>query len=252
MKNNNDNLSPEQENALKDYQQEEDKEVKGKHKTRNTIIAIVLLIVIFFVILLIWYVNEHRVKEVMYDVNGKAQEVFAQAEESADEKIEVKGSLLDLTGPTVDITVPIEYYQGNVPADELSTAEKNSGYVAIKKDSENVTYTVRTSFYPSIVANMYEYYCDEFNDKYERKDKVELVSMNRVAQVFTITVEKLNFNANHYKPMLKDLYYQAAIYQCFYGYKPEDINVKFQFKYHQEQFTFKSYDFPESLNSTLD
>ncbi len=252
MAKNKDNASPapEQTTPVKDYQQEEDSESKGK-KIRKILFIIILCIVIFFVILAIWWVNEHRVKEVNYDVNGRAQEVFAPGEESSEKTIQVKGSLLDLTGPTVDVVVPVEYFQGKAPS-ELTAAEKNGGYVALKNDGSNVVYTLRTSFYPSIVANMYEYYCDSFNDRYERKNRVELVSMNRAAQVFTITIEKLNFNANNYRDMLKDLYYEAAIYQCFYGYKPADIKVRFDFKYHQEQFTFKSYNFPENLNKALD
>lgn len=234
---------------VKDYQQEEDRETKGK-KVRRIIVAIVLFIVIFFLILAIWYINEHRVKEVHYDVNGRAQEAFAQAEENTDKTIEVKGSILDLSGPTVDVTVPVEYYQGKVPS-ELTFAQKKSGYVSMKNDGQNVVYTLKTSYYKSIVENMYEYYCDSFNDKYEKKDRVELVSMNRVAQMFTITIEKLNFNPNHYSNMLKDLYYEAAIYQCFYGYTPDKIEVKFQFKYHQEQFPFKTYSYPEMLGKTL-
>ena len=250
MAKNKDNASPaaEQTNPQKDYQQEEDQESKSK-KLRKTIIAIVLFIVIFFVILAIWWINEHRVKEVEYDVNGRAQEVFAQAEENT-ENVEVKGSLLDLTGPTVDVVVPVEYFQGKAPT-ELTAAEKNSGYVALKQEGSNIVYTLRTSYYPSIVENMYEHYCDSFNELYERKNKVELVSMNRVAQVFTITIEKLSFNPNNYYDMLRDLYYQAAVYQCFYGYTPDNIKVTFQFKYHQEQFVFTSYTFPDSLGKTL-
>ena len=66
----------------KDYQQEEDKDVKEKSKMTKVIIAISLFIVIFFVILLIWYVKDHSVKEVNYKVDGdQAAPVIAQADE---------------------------------------------------------------------------------------------------------------------------------------------------------------------------
>ncbi len=244
--------SPEMEQYKKDYQQTEDKDVKEKHRVTKTIIAIVLFIVIFFLILLIWYVKDHSVKEIKYDVDGsQAAPAAAQAEAENGDKIVVDGSLLDLTGPTVDITIPLEFYQGKEPADKLTNEERRSGYVGVKKANGNVVYTVQTAYYPSLVRSLYEYYEEYFNTTYEKKNGVQLVSFNREAQTFTITVDKLGFNANKHRAMLKDLYYQVAVYQCYYGFAPKDIKVSFQFKYLKEQFPFVTYQFPAEMDKEL-
>ena len=120
-----------------------------------------------------------------------------------------------------------------------------------KKDGENIVYTIKTSYYPSIVENLYEYYEEVFNKTYEGKNGVELVSMNRSAVTFTVTVQKEGFKANNHYKMLEDLYYQAAIYQCYFGIAPENISVNFQFKYLHEAFPFADYQFPSCLGKDL-
>lgn len=237
----------------KDYQQEEDKDVKEKSKMTKIIIAISLFIVIFFVILLIWYVKDHSVKEVNYKVDGdQAAPVIAQADEqTGSEQVTLNGAVIDLTGPTATVTIPLEYFGEDQPADTLSDSELKNGYTAVKKDGGNVIYTIKTSYFVSVVNNLYEYNEQLFNKEYEEKNGVELVSSNRQMTTFTITVDKDGFKADKYYDMLESLYYKAAIYQCYYGVTPENISVTFQFKYTREQFPFANYQFPSNLGKKL-
>ena len=67
----------------KDYQQEEDADVKEKNKAKKAVIAIILFSAVFFLILLIWYVKDNSVKEERYDVNGsQAAPAVAQGTEA--------------------------------------------------------------------------------------------------------------------------------------------------------------------------
>ena len=99
----NKNASPEA-TPKKDYQQEFDPDVKQKSKSKTAVIAISAFIALFFLVLLVWYISDNSVKEQAFDVEGEtAAAVVQQGEESSDEVIEVKDSLLDLTKETVYI-----------------------------------------------------------------------------------------------------------------------------------------------------
>lgn len=237
----------------KDYQQEEDKDVKEKSKTKKLIIAISLFVVIFFVILLIWYVKDHSVKETAYKVDGEqAAPVIAQADEqTGSEQVTLNGATVDLSGTTAEVTIPLEYFGEEQPADTLSDSQLKNGYTAVKKDGENIVYTIKTSYFVSVVNNLYEYNEQLFDKEYEEKNGIELVSSNRQMTVFTITVDKDGFKADKHYDMLEYLYYKAAIYQCYYGVAPQDISVTFQFKYTRDQFPFADYQFPSSLGQKL-
>lgn len=237
----------------KDYQQEEDADVKEKNKVKKAVIAIILFAAVFFLILLIWYVKDNSVKEEQYDVNGsQAAPAVAQGTEAdAGSEISVPGCLLDLTGETVEVKIPLKFYRDAQPSEQLSDSELKNGYVSAKKDGENIVYTIKTSYYPSIVENLYEYYEEVFNKAYEGKNGVELVSMTRSSVTFTVTVQKDGFKANSHYKMLEDLYYQAAVYQCYFGIAPENISVNFRFKYLHEAFPFVDYQFPSCLGKDL-
>lgn len=237
----------------KDYQQEEDADVKEKNKVKKTVIAIILFAAVFFLILLIWYVKDNSVKEEKYDVNGsQAAPAVAQGTEAdADSEISVPDSLFDLTDETVEVKIPLKFFKDAQPSDQLSDSQLKSGYVSAKKDGENIVYTIKTTYYPSIVENLYEYYEEVFNKTYEGKNGVELVSMTRSSSTFTVTVQKDGFKANSHYKMLEDLYYQAAVYQCYFGIAPENISVNFQFKYLREAFPFAEYQFPSCLGKDL-
>ncbi len=243
--------APEQVTPKKDYQQEVDPDVKGSEKSKKLLIGIVAFIVVFFTAILGWYINDNSVKEQKYDVDGKtAAPVIAQGEESKDEVIDVDGSLLDLTKETVEIKIPLEFYQDEKISDTLSEAQKTSGYLDVKKDNTSVTYTIKTSFYPSIVENLYDFYCQE-GDKFEKKNGVELVSCNKYMDNFTITVAKSGYKANSNYDMLESLYYYAAIYRCYLGASEQSISVNFQMKYLHEDFPFMDYLFPQCLGKDL-
>ncbi len=236
----------------KDYQKEEDEDVKEKHKLAKIIIAIILFIVIFFIILLIHHIKEESAEK-FYDVDGKnAADAVAMADES-DEIIAPDGCVLDLSGPTVTVTIPEEYFEGKLPADTLSESEIAGGYTDIKKIGGNVIYTIKTSYYPSIVSNLYEYHSDEYQDKtFLQENDVLRFAQYQYMQKFTVTLsEREFFSPNDYRDLLKHAYYQAAIYQCYLGIAPADINVAFQFKYIGAQYTFVEYNFPELLNKNL-
>ena len=242
------NASPETA-PKKDYQQEFDPDVKQKSKSKTAVIAISAFIALFFLVLLVWYISDNSVKEQNYDVEGQTQAAAVQqGEESLDEVIEVKDSLLDLTKETVEITVPLAYYQGNVPGDTLDKDQLASGYLSVKKDDVNIVYTIKTSFYPSIVENLYEHY-NTLADNYEKTNGVQLVSCNRNGSIFTVTVEKPGFKANAHKAMLEDLYYNAAIYQSYLGVT--NPSVVFQMKYLHQQFPFADYLYPDALGKDL-
>ena len=244
----NKNASPEA-TPKKDYQQEFDPDVKQKSKSKTAVIAISAFIALFFLVLLVWYISDNSVKEQAFDVEGEtAAAVVQQGEESSDEVIEVKDSLLALTKETVEITVPLAFYQDNVPSDTLDENQLASGYLSVRKDDVNVIYTVKTSFYPSIIENLYEYYDTLAND-YEKVNGVQLVSCNRNGSVFTVTVEKSGYKANAHKDMLEDLYYNASIYQSYLGVT--NPSVVFQMKYLHQQFPFADYPYPDALGKDL-
>ncbi len=233
----------------KDYQQEFDPDVKQGSKSKKAVVAISAFIALFFLILLVWYINDNSVKEQSYDVEGETAAVaVSPGEESNDEVISVKGSLLDLSAETVEITVPLAYYQGKEPASTLDENQLASGYLSVKKDDVNVVYTVKTSYYPSIINNLYDYY-NKLANSYEKKNGVELVSCNKTAALFTITVNKAGYRANAHYKMLEDLYYNAAIYQCYLGVA--NPSVDFQMKYLREQFPFADFQFPDALGKDL-
>lgn len=233
----------------KDYQQEVDPDVKKSSKGKKAIIAVSAFIALFFLVLLVWYISDNSVKEQNYDVDGKTAAVAVQqGHESSDEVIVVEDSLLDLTKETVEITIPLAYYQGDVPDDTLSENQLANGYLSVKKDDLNIVYTVKTSFYPSLVENLYEYY-DTLANEYEKKNGVQLVSCNKNGNLFTVTVEKSGYKANSHYDMLEDLYYNAAVYQCYLGVA--NPSVDFQVKYLHEQFPFADYQFPDSLGKDL-
>ena len=244
----NKNASPETA-PKKDYQQEFDPDVKNKFKGKTAIVAISAFIALFFIVLLVWYISDNSVKEQQFDVEGQTQAAAVQqGEESVDDVVEVKDSLLDLTAETVEITVPLAFYQGDVPADTLDENQLASGYLSVKKDDVNVIYTIKTSFYPSVVENLYEYY-NTLADKYEKQNGVQLVSCNRNGSIFTVTVEKSGYKANAHKDMLEDLYYNAAIYQSYLGVT--NPSVVFQMKYLHQQFPFADYQYPDALGKDL-
>lgn len=233
----------------KEYQQEIDPDVKQGNKSKKVIVGISAFIALFFLILLIWYISDNSVKEQNYDVEGEtAAAAVAQGKESSDEVIAVENSLLDLTKETVEITVPIAYYQGEEPVDTLDDNQLANGYLSVKKDDTNVIFTVKTSFYPSMIENLYEYY-DTLANEYEKKNGVQLVSCNKNGNLFTVTVEKAGYKATSNYDMLEDLYYNAAIYQCYLGVT--NPSVDFQMKYLHEQFPFADYQFPDSLGKDL-
>ncbi len=231
---------------VKDYQQEEDKDVKEKHKVTKWIIIIILAIVIFFVCLLIWFIHD-KSQEKFYDVNG-VQSV-ANAQEGNIEDIDVAGCEFDFSksGNTVDITIPLKYFEGNPPAQELTEEQKQSGYVAVKKSGDNIIYTVKTSYYQSIVDNLYEFHHDEYrSEKFLNDNDILLLAQFECMDKFTVTIEKKDvYEANKYYDMLYHAYNQAAIYQCYLGRKPADIKVDFQFKTAGAQWTFVTYSFPQ-------
>lgn len=244
-------ITPEETMPKKDYQQEVDPDVKGKEKSKKAVIGIVAFIVVFFVALLGWYINDNSVKEENYDVDGQtAAPAVAQGKESDGDVIEVNGSLLDLTKETVQVTVPLAFYQGEEVADTLDKSQQASGYLSVEKSDVAVTYTIKTSFYPSIVENLYEYYAQKA-DSYEKENGVQLVSCNRTGNIFTVTVDKANYKANSHYDMLEDLYYNAAIYQSYLGVEEDNVSVNFQMKYLHEQFTFTDYQFPDCLGKDL-
>lgn len=246
-------LPKQDEEQKKDYQQEEDEDVNEKRKTKKIVIAIALFVAIFFIILLIWYIKDNSLNEISYIVDGdRAAPAVAQAEEEYNEEgITLKGAEIDLTGKTADVVIPLEFFKSAPPEDALSDTQQKSGYTAVKKSNGNITYSIKTSYFNSIVSNLYDYYNFAFDEAYEKK-LVQLVSSNKTMNTFTITIDKDSaFNANKYYSMLEDIYYQAAIYQCYYGFSPEKISVNFQFKYSYEQFTFADYQFPECLNKDL-
>lgn len=233
----------------KDYQQEIDPDVKQGNKSKTAIIAISAFIALFFLVLLVWYISDNSVKEEHYDVEGEtAAAVVQQGEESDDEIIEVDGSLLDLTKETVDIIIPLEYYQGKEPADTLDKNQTASGYIAVKKENGNVVFTVKTSFYPSIIENLYEHY-ENLGNEYEKKNGVQLVSFNKYGNLFTVTVDKAGYKASKNYAMLEDLYYKAAVYQCYLGVT--EPTVDFQMKYLHEQYPFSDFSFPACLGKDL-
>ncbi len=235
----------------KDYQQQIDPDVKQGEKGKKALIGVVAFIVVFFVAILGWYISDNSVKEQQYDVDGKtAQQVIAQGEESNDEIIEVNGSSLDLTKDSVQVTIPLEYFQGEEVKDSLDENQLAGGYLAVEKADGNVIYTIKTSFYPSIVKNIYEYN-EKIGDAYEKKNGVQLVSCNKYGNVFTVTVDKAGYKPNAQYDMLEDLYYNSAIYQCYLGVTPESVSTNFQMKYLHEQFTFTEYPFPSCLGKNL-
>lgn len=245
-------LNPEEALEEKDYQKEEDEDVKEKHKITKAIIAAILFIVIVFIILLIRNINE-KTKEQFYDVDGKrAVDAAAMADENGEIE-DVDGCVLDLTGPTVTVTVPLVYYEDKQPADELTEEELASGYIDVKKLGGNVIYTIKTSYYPSIISNMYEFHCDEYQEKdfLEENDVLRFAQFSYM-QKFTVTIgDKKLFSPNDYKELLKHAFNQSAIYQSYLGIAPSDIKVIFQFKYTGAQFPFVEYEFPKLLGKDL-
>lgn len=233
----------------KNYQQEVDPDVKQKNKSKTAVIVIVAFIAVFFLALLIWYISGNSVKEEHYDVEGQtAQAVVAQGEESQEDVITVDESLLDLTQESVKVTIPLAYYQDNAPSDVLDENQLASGYLDAEIVDGNIVYTIKTSYYPSVVENLYEYYDTLAND-YEKKNKILLISSNRRADLFTVTIEKLNFAPNAHRNMMTELYYNAAIYQCYLGVAQP--KVAFQFKYLGEQFPFVNYQYPDCIGKDL-
>lgn len=236
----------------KDYQKEEDKDVKEKHKITKIIIAIILFIAIVFVFLLIRHIKNESAEK-FYDVNGEHAVDAAAIAEASDGKIEVDGCLLDLTGETVVVTVPLEYYEDKQPADTLSEAEKASGYVSVKKTGGNVIYTIKTAYYPSVVSNLYEAYADAYQEEsFLEENHVLRFAQFSYMQKFNVIIEgKDPFSAPDYYDLLEHAYYQSAIYQSYLGILPGDIEVVFQFKNHGAQFTFAEYKFPDLKGKNL-
>lgn len=236
----------------KDYQKEEDKDVKEKHKITKVIIAIILFIAIIFIFLLIRYIKNESAEK-YYDVNGEhAVEALAQAT-ATEGKVEVDGCLLDLTKETVVVTIPLEYYEDNQPADTLTDVEKASGYVDVKKANGNVIYTIKTAYYPSILSNLYESYADTYDeDSFRTENHILRFEQFQYMQKFTVTIEgDKAFSAPDYYDLLEHAYYQAAIYQSYLGIQPKDISVSFQFKNRGAQYTFVEYKFPDMKGKNL-
>lgn len=246
-----DTLAPEEEALPKDYQQEEDEDVKEKHKLAKIVIAIILFIIIFFILLLMWKIGDES-KEHFYDVDGERGAAAVMADDSG-AGTEVDGCLLDLTGPTVDVIIPLEYFEDKQPADTLSETEKASGYAAVKKVGGNVIYTIKTAYYPSIVSGLYEFHSDDYQkDEFLEENDVMRFAQFSYMQKFTVTISAREFfSANDYYDLLEHAYYQSAIYQSYLGIAPADIKVSFQFKYEGAQFPFVEYKFPDMLNKNL-
>ena len=245
-------LAPDEEALDKDYQQEEDEDVKEKHKLAKIIIAVILFIIIFFVILLIRNIHE-KTKEQFYDVNGvESVEAVAKANEGGTDE-EVDGCLLDLTGPTVVVTVPLKYYENKQPADTLTDEEIKNGYVDVKKVGGNVVYTIKSVCYPSIVSSMYELHSDEYQEEnFLKENDLLRFAQFSYMQKFTVTLgEDEKFIPDRYYKLLLHTYNQSAIYQSYLGIQPQDINVNFQFKYTGAQFPFVEYKFPDILGRSL-
>mgnify|MGYP003314078333 CR=1 FL=1 len=245
-------LAPDEEALDKDYQQEEDEDVKEKHKLAKIIIAVILFIIIFFIILLIRNIHE-KTKEQFYDVNGvESVEAVAKANEGGTDE-EVDGCLLDLTGPTVVVTVPLKYYENKQPADTLTDEEIKNGYVDVKKVGGNVVYTIKSVCYPSIVSSMYELHSDEYQEEnFLKENDLLRFAQFSYMQKFTVTLgEDEKFIPDKYYKLLLHTYNQSAIYQSYLGIQPQDINVNFQFKYTGAQFPFVEYKFPDILGRSL-
>lgn len=246
-----DTLNPDEEALNKDYQQEEDEDVKEKHKITKVIIAIILFIVIVFILLLIRNIHE-KTKEQKYDVNGVvAADSVVKAEEGTGE--EVDGCLLDLSGPVVVVTIPLKFYEDKQPADTLTEAEQANGYVDVEKAGGNVIYTIKTSYYPSIVSNLYENHSDEYQkDAFLEDNNLLRFAQYSYMQKFTVTIDDSKpFIPDKYYKLLKHTYCQSAIYQSYLGIAPADIKVNFQFKYIGAQFPFVEYEFPTLLGRSL-
>lgn len=235
----------------KDYQKEEDEDVKEKHKITKVIIAIILFIAIIFIFLLIRHIKNESAEK-FYDVNGVPAAATAAANDGDNNK-EVDGCLLDLTGETVVVTIPLEYYENNPPADKLTDAEKAQGYVSVKKFAGNVVYTIKTSQYRSIVSALYESHSDEYQlDNFLEDNDVLRFAQFSYMQKFTVTIkDNKDFNANKYYKLLEHTYYQSAIYQSYLGILPSNIKVLFQFKNVGAQFPFAEYPFPELKGKSL-
>ena len=245
-------FAPDEETLDKDYQQEEDEDVKEKHKLAKIIIAVILFIIIFFIILLIRNIHE-KAKEQYYDVNGvQSVEAVAKANEGGTDE-EVDGCLLDLTGPTVVVTVPLKYYEDKQPADTLTEEEIASGYVDVKKIGGNVVYTIKSVNYPAIVSGMYEFHSDEYQEEnFLKENDVLRFAQYSYMQKFTVTLaEDEKFVPDKYYDLFKHAYNQSAIYQSYLGILPHDIQVTFQVKYTGAQFPFVEYTFPDMLGKRL-
>lgn len=267
-------LNP-QDSVKKDYQLEEDNDVKEKNKTKKAIWIVVILILFFFLILLIWYIKDHSVKEEQYDVDGvTAVAAVAQANKSDGTDASY---LAEIYGETIDVAIPLDFYKDEQPSDTLTKDQLASGYVSVFKADGNVVYTIKTAYYPSVVENLYEYYEAKFNAQYEKKDNVELVSMSRDSSIFTITLKKDGFHTKAVYDLSEALYYQAAIYQSYYvklgaienafdgeskfmreryeenvqKLMADGAKVKFQLKFVREPFTVAEYIFPDELGGGL-
>lgn len=239
------------EDALnKDYQQEEDEDVKEKHKITKVIIAIILAIAIFFVFLLIRHIKDES-GEKFYDVDGVKGSYGQDNENSSKEK--PVGCVLDLSGEYVTVTVPLKYYEDDQPSGKLTDELKVRGYTDVKKSGGNIVYTMKTSYYYSIVSGIYEGHHDDYRtDEFCKENDVLLFAQDEPMQKFTVTISERDFfsPADYYK-LLEHNFNQAAIYQCYLGIAPADINVDFQFKYEGAQNTFVTYKFPELLGKNL-
>lgn len=246
------NLDANYGSAVKDYQQEEDKDVKEKHKITKVIIAIILFIAIIFLFLLIRHIKNESAEH-FYDPNAKHDDSAIAVATATKGKIEVDGCLLDLTKETVIVTIPLEYYEDEQPADTLTDVEKASGYVSVKKTAENIIYTIKTAYYPSIIENMYKAYSDSYDDDtFLKENHILGLEQYEYMERFTVTIEgDKAFSAPDYYKLLEHTYYKAAIYQSYLGIKPADINVLFQLKNHGAQFTFVEYNFPEMKGKNL-
>lgn len=235
----------------KDYQQEEDEDVKEKHKITKVIIAIILFIAIIFIFLLMRHIKNESAEK-FYDVEGVPGTAAASSDEDSNIG-DIEGCLLDLSGSTVVVTIPLEYYEDNPPADTLSDIEKAKGYVDVKKFAGNVIYTIKTSSYRSIVSGIYESHADEYQeDAFLKENDMLCFAQFSYMQRFTVTIkDNKNFSANKYYKFMEHWYYQSAIYQSYLGILPSNIKTVFQFKNTGAQFTFAEYPFPQLKGKDL-
>lgn len=237
--------------AQKNIEKFDDADLKRK-KNKAVIVAISCFIIIAFVIVAFYAINQSRVKEVTYNVEGvKAADVT----DSKDVKKKIDSKLrddiiLDTNQKTVTVTVPVELFEdGTKITSTLTSKQKQSGYVSATLNSTEVIYVIKSGYYPSVIEDIYNQtykYLKSFENG-KAYVATSLVSSNFAMNKATITFNKKSYNDEEYKSMLKSIYKKMAIYQCYCGITPKSLSVEFQLKYIHEQFAFNTVLYPNEM-----